>query len=496
MSALFDSHAKNLAGRAAKASLYSLSTRAIRIVAQTVNFIILARFLGPEDFGLVGMVTPIIAIAMVVGDLGLSAATIQARVINARQASSLFYIGLLSGLTTTLLVMVLSPAVAEFYNEPRATAIAYALSWVFFLTSLSSQHQALLQRSLNFRSIFIAELFASSGSFIVSCFLVLNDFGYWAIVTRLILHPLLYAVVIWTLARWIPSAPEWSSSTISMIRYGGYTFGFNILNTTGRQLDNVLIGWRWGELALGPYALAYRIFFVPVQQLTQPLGQVMVPVLAKLREEPERYRRWYTDVLKVISYFSMPPMIAVSICATDFVVFVGGPRWVAAGNILRWLALIGAAHIAYTSIGWLMLSNGRADRYFGWALIAVPIYIVSFFAGLPWGAEGVAIGYFLANLLLMVPGVLWACRNNPVSIRAVFTSLMPAIVACIATATTALAITTWLSDSSPIWRLAIVAFSVGTGVLGCTPLVFGRLAVRLTAMRVRAAIFKPISDSR
>ena len=224
----------------------------------------------------------------------------------------------------------------------------------------------------------------------------------------------------------------------------------------GGSVDNVLIGWRWGELALGPYALAYRLFYLPVQQLTQPLGQVMVPALAQLRDQPERYVRWYTSVVRLISYVAMPPLIAVGICAHDFVNVLVGPQWDAAGDILRWLAPIGATHVGYTSIGWLMLSTGRADRHFGWATIVIPICIVSFLIGLPWGAEGVAIAYMCANMLLIVPGVLWACRGTPVRPPNVFKSLVPAVVAAGLTALGTLAINYSMTQWAPVWRLAAV----------------------------------------
>ena len=223
------------AGRVAEASFYNFLTRGVRIGVQAVNFIVLARFLVPEDFGLVAMITPFIAIAMVVGDLGLSAATVQAREISSSQSSSLFYLGLAWGLAMTLVMMLGAPLIATVYDEPRTSAIAAALSVVFVLLSLSSQHQALLQRSLKFRGIFFSELIASGGAFVASLVLVFNDAGYWAIVARFVMHPALYASAIWLQGGWRPSWPEWSPATLGLVRYGGYSLGFNVLNTTGRQ---------------------------------------------------------------------------------------------------------------------------------------------------------------------------------------------------------------------------------------------------------------------
>ena len=58
-----------------------------------------------------------------------------------------------------------------------------------------------------------------------------------------------------------------------MFAFGGYSAMFNLLNTLGRRMDNVLIGWRFGHLELGPYAIAYRLFLTPISMITGPLGQ-------------------------------------------------------------------------------------------------------------------------------------------------------------------------------------------------------------------------------
>ena len=100
----------------------------------------------------------------------------------------------------------------------------------------------------------------------------------------------------------------------------------------------------------------------------------------------------------------LPPCVAFALLADDLVEVVLGPRWEAAAPIVRLLLPIGALQASYTTIGWLMLALGRADRQLGWALIAIPLFLAAFLVGLPWGGKGVATSYAGANLILFIPG--------------------------------------------------------------------------------------------
>src|ERR1700748_2018153 len=81
-----------------------------RLCAQGANFflrlgslMILARLLGPKDFGLVGMVTAFTGVLTLFRDFGLSAAAVQRTSVTEEQVSTLFWINMLVGVVLALL---------------------------------------------------------------------------------------------------------------------------------------------------------------------------------------------------------------------------------------------------------------------------------------------------------------------------------------------------------------------------------------------------------
>ncbi|RMF45882.1 MAG: hypothetical protein D6751_06435 [Deltaproteobacteria bacterium] len=78
-----------------------------------------------------------------------------------------------------------------------------------------------------------------------------------------------------------------------------------------------------------------------------------------------------------------------------------------------------------TSTGWMYISLGNTARMFRWAMIATPVYVLSFLIGLPYGAVGVATCYSIAVGILFVPCFLMATHKTAVSFKDAFAVIWP-----------------------------------------------------------------------
>lgn len=424
----------NLNRSAVRSSAQNLFARGFSIVSQFLTFVILARLLAPADFGLVAMAMPVIAILMIVGDLGLSKWTVQADQISEDEASSLFFLSVLSGFAIATACFAVAPLLAWLYDEDRVTGIVWALSSQFVLMGFRSQHKALMQRSFRFGELVNIEIASAVGSTILAIWIAWYFETYWAYVVRFLAQALIQTLGVWFAAKWMPKMIFWTAETSRMLKFGGAVMGGLVVNTLGRQMDNVLIGWRWGEAALGSYAFAYRIFLMPVQQLSNPLSEVLIPAISRLRNSEAECRKLFSFTLKVMGLVAAPPFAALAIYSEEIITMMVGSEWLAAAPILRVLAPLGAFHVFYSPIGWLMLAYGRADRYLRWTSVLTPIFILSFFLGLPWGGFGVACAYTGANALIIVPSWYYGTRDTAVRVSDILLAVVPAALVGVSTA--------------------------------------------------------------
>src|SRR3989449_440559 len=174
----------NLKEKSIRGGLFTISFQAVESILRIGSIAILARILIPENFGLISMVTAIIAIAERFQDLGLHAATVQKKDITHEQVSKLFWINAITGFGLTVLISSMSFLIARFFNEPRLISITIAIATSFFWIGLTMQHQAILRRQMKYAAIGGIQIGSIALSIAIAIVLAVEGYGYWALVWR------------------------------------------------------------------------------------------------------------------------------------------------------------------------------------------------------------------------------------------------------------------------------------------------------------------------
>src|ERR1051325_7456747 len=87
--------------------------------------LLLARLLQPSDYGLIGMILVVTSLFGTVQDAGLEQAIVHFPENKERNATS-FTLCVLMGALMSLIVFLGAPLFADFYKDPRLTALARA----------------------------------------------------------------------------------------------------------------------------------------------------------------------------------------------------------------------------------------------------------------------------------------------------------------------------------------------------------------------------------
>jgi len=399
-----------------KADLKGRSVRggAVTIAAQGATFflgmastVVLARLLTPQDFGLIAMVTAVTGFVMMFKDMGLSMATVQKDEINHAQISTLFWINVGLSLCVMLVIAALAPAIAWFYGEPRLTWITLALAGAFIFSGLTIQHQALLRRNMRFGTLALTHIVSMLVGIIVAIIAAWYGAGYWALVIMRLAAAIAGAIAVWVACGWRPGLPVRRSGVRKMLAFGGNLTGFNFINYFARNLDNVLIGWRWGSGPLGLYSKAYGLLMLPISQVSTPLSAVAVPALSRLQEEPRRFLSYYRKGLTLATMIGMPIVVFLFVVADKAILIVLGEQWTGAIQIFRVLGI--AAFVGTTlgpGAGWVYVALGNVRRQFLVCIVSTCLLVIGFIIGLRWGPIGVASAFSIHALVWRIPSML------------------------------------------------------------------------------------------
>jgi len=378
---------------------------------------VLARLLGPKDFGLVGMATAFTGLLVWFRDFGLSAAAVQRETVTEEQLSTLFWVNIAFGALLTLLVVAVAPAVAAFYNEPQLFGVTTVLAAGFLFNSVGIQHAVLLQRQMRFTVLAVISVVSQAIGSAIGIGGASAGYGYWALVAMTVAQPLILTVGFWMATGWVPGIPHRRVGIHSMLHFGGTLTLNGLVAYVAYNAEKVMIGRFWGAGAIGIYGRAFQLVTIPTDNINSAIGEVAFSALARLQGDPIRLKSYFLKGFSLVLGLTLPTAIACALFADDIVLFFLGPNWKDAATIVRMLAPTMAILAIINPLGWLIYSIGLVARSLKIALVFAPIMITGCAMGLPYGPKGVALAYSAVMMLWVIPHILWCVHGTAISLR-------------------------------------------------------------------------------
>lgn len=389
-------------------------------VAGIGSVVILARLLTPADFGIVTMVTTFSLLLRSFGLNGFTELIMQREELTDSLASNLFWINLGIGTILTLAFAGSGRLLALFYHNANVVQVTQGMSLTIGIGCLGYIHAGLLQRALQFRTTAIINFVGQILQFVVSIGLAFAGWHYWALVWGSLTQTGVVAAGSWLMCRWMPSRPGRASGTSSGLKFAMNVYSHFAFSYLTRNTDNLLVGWKFGDQALGFYKKAYDLFVLPETQLLGPLSAVVVSTLSRVSRDREQFQRYFLRTLSVLALVGMGIGADLALVGEDLIRFLFGPGWEEAGRIF---ALFGpgiGVMLLYNTHGWIHLSTGRPERWFRWGLLEFVCTVSLFFATLHWGPSGIAFAWTTSYFLLMFPGFWYAGKPIELGIGPIF----------------------------------------------------------------------------
>ena len=196
--------------------------------------------------------------ASVFADMGFGVALVQKLDVTQHHKNAVFWISIVIGAVTTLIMAAAAPLIASFYNVPEVQPLAVAISLIFFINAFATVKVALLQKAMDFRKIAAAQLTSTVISGLVALYLAFSGFGVWSLVAMYIASAIVNVAVLWMITPWRPDFSLQWHALKDLTKFTLNLLGFSVFNYWTRNSDNLLVGRFVGSTALGIYAVRTR----------------------------------------------------------------------------------------------------------------------------------------------------------------------------------------------------------------------------------------------
>ena len=422
---------RSLAVRGAGMNIF---TGATGIAIQMVSTVVLGRLLLPRDFGLLAMVVTFSLLPTNAAPNGFIDSILQRKEIDRALATNLFWINLGLGVLLSAAFAAAAPLMARFYHEPAVTAVAVALSATILFSNAPCIHASLLRKAMLFPALARNELLARAVSVVVSIGFGIAGWGYWALVMGQCALYLSMCIGIWLLCPWVPGLPQRRTGTRKALVFAGHISTRYSVNYFVRNFDNLLVGWRFGANPLGYYKKAYDLFTMPLNQIVSANANVAVSALSRVREDRPQFLRYLMGATGMLAFLGMGLAGDFTLIGRDIIRVLLGPNWGTAGWIFTFFAPAIGIMMVNGVHGWIHVSLGHADRWLRWGIFEWVVTCSLFFAGLPWGPQGVAVAWCASFWVLTLPAIWYAGQPIGLGVGPVIAAIWRYIAAGLAAA--------------------------------------------------------------
>jgi len=398
----------NLKSKTIYGLIWSSIERTGQQAIQFVFSLIMARLLAPEQFGLIAMLTIIIAISQTILDSGFAHSLVNRQNSTYLDECSVFYFNIMIGFVATLSIFFLAPAIASFYNLPELTDITRVLSIIIFIYSFGLIQMTLMVKHLDFRTQMRISLTASIISGIVGITMASMDYGVWSLVFQTIVNSVLFTIGAWLFNPWRPAFIFSFASLKSMFQFGSRILMSGILNTIFENIYQLIIGKFFSAKELGFYAKAKGIQSLPLNNITGSITRVTFAVFSSVKEDRVRLKRGFRKVLRGMVFLIYPLMIGLMVTVKPFVVVLLTEKWLPIVPFVQLLCVIGLIHPLQLINQNVIKAIGRSDVFFRIELYSKVLILLSIVVTFRYGISAMIIGHSIVSMVIYYYNSIYA----------------------------------------------------------------------------------------
>ncbi len=382
--------APRLTQRSITAASWGIAGSALRVVLQMGAQIVLARILGPEEYGVFAVGVLVVTLALFFSDIGIAYGLIQRRELDDRDIRFVFTWQFIFGSAVSVLIFATAPLVSAWMLQPRAGPLLMLLSIVCLLNALSAPAMNLLKRKLDYFSLQLAQVISYVVGYVfVGIPMAMAGAGVDSLAYAWItLSVVQFAFLYWRTRH--PVMPlVWFEHAGAHLRFGGIVLATNLVNWFVTNIDKAIAARFFPGAGVGLYSTSYTLLNTPTTVLYSTVQSVVLSAAARLQDQQEALKRGYLKLLGLFAAVFIPAFVTLSVVADTLVLALYGDRWSGAAPLVTAFACAMPLMLFWGISTPILWNTGRASREM---LIQLPI------AALWIGAALVAASYSVTAL--------------------------------------------------------------------------------------------------
>lgn len=399
------------------------ASSALRLGLQLAILPILARLVGPSEYGLVAMAMPFILFANVLSDGGMSLALGRRQEVSADLEATVRWMSAGIGGAIALGLVALAWPLGAVMHQPRLPWLIMALSPILFMNGLATASNARIIREGRFGVFAGGDLASTLTGAAVALVAATHGYGAWSLIAQ--------QLALWVVKlAWVTVNGRASfrlawrfEEARELLKFGLHAIGSQLADYVSRNIDNLIVGAVLGASSLGFYAMAYQIVRIPDMLISGPLYLYIFNSVARAAHAGERrsLQDLAISALRLASAAFAPLFCGLAAIADLAVPLVLGDKWQGAIEPLRFLAGAGFFFCICSLVNATLMALGRSALQLRLSMLLGGATIVIVATAAPFGLTAVSaalfagIGLVCAVYIHQLAGALQSPRRELLS---------------------------------------------------------------------------------
>jgi len=305
--------------------------RASTLLVVFLSSIILARLLGPADFGAVALSMAVARLSLRLASIGLGPEVMRLKEDAPDyhvRLSTYFWLNVAIVLFVGALSVGCVSMVSFLKGEKFVIFVVIILGWSF--NNFCSPFRSLLLKHMRFRTIFFLDFFPAFATALFAIGMALQGYGKWALVIPQITFLCLSAFMAANLSGFRPGLffhPAWA---LYLLKKSPWYVVTNFTEEGVERVDDIFLGKMLGSTILGYYERAYTTAILFHKNIGTMINRLLMPFFYKHVGNQSGLEVIYAFTVKIIIYVIGIPLLFFLWFCPEIIGFVYGSKWLPA----------------------------------------------------------------------------------------------------------------------------------------------------------------------
>jgi O-antigen/teichoic acid export membrane protein len=351
------------AGAAIRGSAWFITGYVLTQLLRTGSTLILARyFLGPESFGVVGLVAVFLGGVSMFSEMGIVTNIVQhPRGDDSEFLNTAFSIQAARGFAIWIVSLLAAYPLATFYGQPEVFPLLAVAGLSETIRGLTSTSTWTLNRHLSLSKLtFLSVTSEAVGSGISIVWAVISPSA-WALVARTVANAFAYTVGSHFIGKRAVRFGWNQAAAKDIAQFGGWISLATAMHFLGGQGERLILAKFITAQELGCFSLAVMISAVPSRGISQLVNQIYLPMISQtVRTSPTATVRDFLRARRVFFAVGLLAGIGFLGCGKPLVTLLLNSKYQMAGWMLQFLGLRVALETFASPVSNLILASGES----------------------------------------------------------------------------------------------------------------------------------------